>query len=116
MPRDHFSKVHLGDGSILSSKKRLEPGTEVTVASVGESELKLYDSAVLVGSDGDGFRSVVRGWNFCSLADIPEEDVKELGFADLYHLAESLRHRFPELTWHDKVTVLRFFVYEGYWE
>jgi len=117
MSADKTTRIHLGDGSFFRSKEWLEPGIEVTVLVVGESELKLYDdSVVLVDRNEDGFYSVVRSRNLCSLAEVPEEDVKELGFADLFHLAESLRHRYPELTWHDKVTVLRFFVYEGYSE
>jgi len=116
MPADKTSRIRLGDGSVIRSKERLEPGIEVTVLVAGESDLKLFDSVVLVDRDEDGFHSVLRNRNSCSLAEVPEEDVKELGFSDLYLLAESLRHRYPDLTWHDRVTVLRFFVYEGYWE
>ena len=116
MPADKPASIHLGDGSVIRSKEWLEPGIEITVLVVGESDLKLFDSVELVGADGEGFCSVVRNLNFCPLAEVPEEDVKELRFADLYHLAKSLRHRYPELTWHDRVTVIRFFVYEGYSE
>src|SRR3970040_2129394 len=105
MPADKTSRIRLGDGSVIRSKERLEPGVEVPELGAG--------AVGLVDRDEDCFHSVLRNRNSCSLAEVPEEDVKELGFSDLYLLAESLRHRYPDLTWHDRVTVLRFFVYGG---
>ena len=117
MPSDSAPKIYVGDGSVLHSQGRLEPGAEFAVIVCGESTLQLSDSAMLMRPDkGGSFLSMVVQRDVYALVDVPEEDVKEVGFPDLFRLAESLRHRHPELTWHDKATVLRLFVFEGYWE
>ena len=117
MPSDSAPKIYVGDGSVLHSQERLEPGAEFAVIICGEYHLQLSESVMLMHSDrGESFLSMVVQRDVYALADIPEEDVKAVGFPDLFRLAESLRHRHPELTWHDKATVLRLFVFEGYWE
>lgn len=117
MPPDKIPRINVGDGSIIHSKERIGPGVEVVVIFCGESDLKLYDSVELIHPDTKAnFFSVVTRRDVYALADVPEKDVKAVGFLDLYYLAESLRHRHLELTWHDQVTVLQLIVYEGYWE
>ncbi|OGC61235.1 hypothetical protein A3J33_02800 [candidate division WWE3 bacterium RIFCSPLOWO2_02_FULL_53_10] len=117
MPSDSAPKIYVGDGSVLHSPGSLEPGSEFAILVCGESGLQRLQSALLANlKDGKDFLTMVVGRNVSRLADVSEKDVRALGFRDLYHLAESLRHRHPEITWNDQVTVVYFFVFEGYWE
>ena len=86
MPADQTSRIRLGDGSVIRSKERLEPGIEVTGLVAGESDLKLFDSVVLVDRDEDGFHSVLRNGNSFPSAGVPEGDVRGRGFWVLYSL------------------------------
>lgn len=117
MPPAGVLEIYVGDGSILHSKESLGPGVEFAILVCGESSLQLYQSVLLTSAKaGKDFLTMVVGRTVSPLADVLEEDILVLGYRDLYHLADSLRHLHPEITWNDHVTVVRFFVFEGYWE